>query len=62
LEILENHFFFFRSIPRRHLGIMADQLLEKIQDIVEGQIDFEGQRLAELGATALLATTGVRTR
>lgn len=38
---------------------MADQLLEQVRDYAEGQIDFEGQRLAELGATALLATAGV---
>jgi signal peptidase complex subunit 1 len=37
---------------------MADQLLEQVRDISEGQIDFEGQRLAELLATALLATVG----
>ena len=38
---------------------MADQLLEQVRDLAEGQIDFEGQRLAELAATALLATAGV---
>ncbi|KAH6684454.1 microsomal signal peptidase 12kDa subunit [Halenospora varia] len=37
---------------------MADQLLEQVRDIAEGQIDFEGQRLAELLATVLLATVG----
>ncbi|TAQ85646.1 hypothetical protein B7494_g6033 [Chlorociboria aeruginascens] len=37
---------------------MADELLEKFREIAEGQIDFEGQRLAELLATALLSTTG----
>lgn len=40
---------------------MANQLLDQVRDIAEGQIDFEGQRLAELGATALLATAGVST-
>ena len=40
---------------------MADQLLEQVRDIAEGQIDFEGQRLAEMGATALLTTAGVST-
>ena len=38
---------------------MADQLLEQIREAAEGQIDFEGQRLAEFLATALLATVGV---
>jgi hypothetical protein len=61
---------------------MADQILEKVRDLAEGQIvcdpseppgrppileccanipqDFEGQRLAELLATVLLAVAGVR--
>jgi len=38
---------------------MADQLLEQVRELAEGQIDFEGQRLAEFVATALLATVGV---
>ncbi|KAF2238521.1 microsomal signal peptidase 12 kDa subunit [Viridothelium virens] len=37
---------------------MADQLLEKVQDVLEGQIDFEGQRLAELLTTGVLSATG----
>jgi len=37
---------------------MADQLLEQARELAEGQIDFEGQRLAEYLATALLATVG----
>ncbi|KAL3425786.1 microsomal signal peptidase 12 kDa subunit [Phlyctema vagabunda] len=37
---------------------MADQLIEQARELAEGQIDFEGQRLAEFLATALLATTG----
>jgi len=37
---------------------MADQLLEQVRELAEGQIDFEGQRLAEYLATALLATVG----
>jgi len=37
---------------------MADQLLEQVREFAEGQIDFEGQKLAELLATALLATVG----
>ncbi|KIM95017.1 hypothetical protein OIDMADRAFT_91390, partial [Oidiodendron maius Zn] len=38
---------------------MADQLLEKVRDVAEGQIDFEGQKLAELLSTVLLAVVGV---
>ncbi|MCJ1300090.1 hypothetical protein MMC08_002884 [Hypocenomyce scalaris] len=38
---------------------MADELLKKAQDLFEGQIDFEGQRLAELIATILLTATGL---
>jgi len=37
---------------------MADQLLEQVRDAAEGQIDFEGQRLAEFLATALLVAVG----
>jgi len=37
---------------------MADQLLDQVRELAEGQIDFEGQKLAELLATALLATVG----
>ncbi|KAJ9642876.1 hypothetical protein H2201_005822 [Coniosporium apollinis] len=37
---------------------MADALLESVRDVLEGQIDFEGQRLAELLSTAMLATAG----
>jgi signal peptidase complex subunit 1 len=40
---------------------MADQLLEKVRDIAEGQIDFEGQKLAEFLSTLLLAMVGVST-
>jgi signal peptidase complex subunit 1 len=39
---------------------MADQILDKVREVAEGQIDFEGQRLAEFLATALLAIVGVR--
>ncbi|KAI9793418.1 MAG: hypothetical protein M1816_000310 [Peltula sp. TS41687] len=38
---------------------MADQLLETVQNALEGQIDFEGQRLADSLTTALLVLTGV---
>ncbi|KAF8851130.1 SPC12-domain-containing protein [Acephala macrosclerotiorum] len=37
---------------------MADQLLEQARELFDGQIDFEGQRLAEFGATALLTIAG----
>ncbi|KAI1375743.1 SPC12-domain-containing protein [Hypoxylon crocopeplum] len=37
---------------------MADQLLEQARDVVDGQIDFEGQKLAESLATALLGVVG----
>ncbi|KAL8811405.1 MAG: hypothetical protein Q9223_007542 [Gallowayella weberi] len=37
---------------------MADQLLQQAQDLLEGQIDFEGQKLTELVSTILLAITG----
>jgi len=39
---------------------MADQILDQVRELAEGQIDFEGQRLAEYLATALLAIFGVR--
>ncbi|MCJ1276955.1 hypothetical protein MMC21_004763 [Puttea exsequens] len=38
---------------------MADELLQKAQEIFEGQIDFEGQKQTELISTVLLAITGV---
>ncbi|KAK6075381.1 microsomal signal peptidase 12kDa subunit [Seiridium cupressi] len=38
---------------------MAEQLLDQVRDVVDGQIDFEGQKLAELLATVLLASVGV---
>ncbi|TEY85856.1 hypothetical protein BOTCAL_0011g00510 [Botryotinia calthae] len=37
---------------------MADQILDQVRDLAEGQIDFEGQRLAEFLTTALLAISG----
>ncbi|KAB8299764.1 hypothetical protein EYC80_000017 [Monilinia laxa] len=37
---------------------MTDQLLDQVRDLAEGQIDFEGQRLAEFLTTALLAISG----
>ncbi|KAF2800310.1 microsomal signal peptidase 12 kDa subunit [Melanomma pulvis-pyrius CBS 109.77] len=38
---------------------MADQLLDQVRDAVEGQIDFEGQRLAEMITTVLLGAAGI---
>ncbi|KAH8725236.1 microsomal signal peptidase 12 kDa subunit-domain-containing protein [Phaeosphaeriaceae sp. PMI808] len=38
---------------------MSDQLLEQVRDTVEGQIDFEGQRLAEMLTTVLLGAAGI---
>jgi signal peptidase complex subunit 1 len=38
---------------------MADQILDNIRDAVDGQIDFDGQRRAEVVATLLLAITGL---
>ncbi|KAL5373927.1 hypothetical protein DPSP01_012322 [Paraphaeosphaeria sporulosa] len=38
---------------------MADQLLEQVRDAMEGQIDFEGQRLAELLTNVLLGAVGI---
>ncbi|KAI1367800.1 microsomal signal peptidase 12 kDa subunit-domain-containing protein [Xylaria arbuscula] len=37
---------------------MADQLLEQVRDIVDGQIDFKGQELADVLATVLLSVVG----
>ncbi|KAI0117626.1 microsomal signal peptidase 12 kDa subunit-domain-containing protein [Hypoxylon sp. NC0597] len=37
---------------------MAEQLLNQVRDAVDGQIDFEGQKLAERLATAVLAIVG----
>lgn len=39
---------------------MSEQLLEQVRDAVEGQIDFEGQRLAEMLTTVLLGAVGVK--
>ncbi|ORY69477.1 microsomal signal peptidase 12 kDa subunit-domain-containing protein [Pseudomassariella vexata] len=38
---------------------MAEQLLDQVRDLVDGQIDFEGQKLAEILATVVLALVGV---
>ncbi|KAF5647776.1 microsomal signal peptidase 12kda subunit [Fusarium sp. NRRL 25303] len=38
---------------------MAEQALDQIRDVVDGQIDFEGQKLAELLATVLLVISGL---
>ncbi|CAG8982998.1 hypothetical protein HYALB_00003577 [Hymenoscyphus albidus] len=37
---------------------MADQILDQIRDVAEGQIDFEGQRFTEFLSTALLSLVG----
>jgi len=34
---------------------MADQILEQAREIVEGQVDFEGQKLAEVLSTVSLS-------
>ncbi|KAB8213014.1 putative microsomal signal peptidase subunit SPC12 [Aspergillus novoparasiticus] len=36
-----------------------DDVLASVQDIFEGQIDFHGQRMAEILSTALLIISGV---
>ncbi|KAB5558678.1 microsomal signal peptidase 12kDa subunit [Coniochaeta sp. 2T2.1] len=38
---------------------MADQILDQVRDVVEGQIDFEGQKLAELIVNVALSLIGV---
>ncbi|OHW96347.1 microsomal signal peptidase 12kDa subunit [Colletotrichum incanum] len=38
---------------------MADQILDQVRDLAEGQIDFEGQKLADLLATLVLSASGV---
>ncbi|EEU39177.1 uncharacterized protein NECHADRAFT_102736 [Fusarium vanettenii 77-13-4] len=38
---------------------MADQVLDQLRDVVDGQIDFEGQKIAELLATVLLVISGI---
>ncbi|KAG9252775.1 microsomal signal peptidase 12 kDa subunit-domain-containing protein [Emericellopsis atlantica] len=38
---------------------MAEEILDKVRDVVEGEIDFKGQKRAELIGTLLLAITGL---
>ncbi|RYP71724.1 hypothetical protein DL771_004675 [Monosporascus sp. 5C6A] len=38
---------------------MAEQILDQARDLVDGQIDFEGQKLAETLATVALSAVGV---
>ncbi|OSS45525.1 hypothetical protein B5807_10210 [Epicoccum nigrum] len=38
---------------------MSEQMLEQVREAVEGQIDFEGQRLAEMLTTVLLGAAGI---
>ncbi|KAF2868422.1 microsomal signal peptidase 12 kDa subunit-domain-containing protein [Massariosphaeria phaeospora] len=42
-----------------NITTMADQLLERAREAVEGQIDFEGQRLAEMITTVVLGGAGI---
>jgi len=37
---------------------MAEQLLDQVRDVVDGQIDFQGQQLAETLATVQLSVVG----
>ncbi|KXJ94584.1 microsomal signal peptidase 12kDa subunit [Microdochium bolleyi] len=38
---------------------MAEELLDQARDLVDGQIDFEGQKLAELLTTVILSAIGL---
>ncbi|KAF3770309.1 SPC12-domain-containing protein [Cryphonectria parasitica EP155] len=38
---------------------MAEELLDQVRDVAEGQIDFEGQKLVETLSTVLLSVIGV---
>ncbi|KAG5969048.1 hypothetical protein E4U58_001665 [Claviceps cyperi] len=38
---------------------MAEEILDKVRDVVEGQIDFDGQRRAEGLATLFLALSAL---
>lgn len=38
---------------------MADQILDQIREVAEGQIDFEGQKLAEILVNVALSVIGV---
>ncbi|KHN97679.1 Microsomal signal peptidase 12kDa subunit [Metarhizium album ARSEF 1941] len=38
---------------------MAEEIVDKVRDVVEGQIDFDGQRRAEGVATLLLALSAL---
>ncbi|KAK7966531.1 uncharacterized protein PG986_000808 [Apiospora aurea] len=37
---------------------MAEQILDQVRDLVDGQIDFEGQKLAEIISTIMLSLAG----
>ncbi|OLN81588.1 putative signal peptidase complex subunit 1 [Colletotrichum chlorophyti] len=37
---------------------MAEQILDQVRDLAEGQIDFEGQKLVDILATLLLSISG----
>lgn len=49
------------EIPRAGFPIvtMAEQILDQIRDVAEGQIDFEGQKLVETLSTVLLSIVGI---
>ncbi|KAF7558640.1 hypothetical protein G7046_g5520 [Stylonectria norvegica] len=38
---------------------MAEETLDQVRDVIDGQIDFEGQKLVELLATVLLVVSGL---
>ncbi|KFH43106.1 signal peptidase complex subunit-like protein [Hapsidospora chrysogenum ATCC 11550] len=38
---------------------MAEEILDKVRDVVDGEIDFDGQRRSEVIATLLLAVSGL---
>ncbi|KAK6834805.1 microsomal signal peptidase 12 kDa subunit [Apiospora arundinis] len=37
---------------------MAEQILDQVRDLVDGQIDFKGQNLAEIISTLMLSLVG----
>lgn len=38
---------------------MAEEILDRLRDVVDGQIDFEGQKQVERLATVLLSVVGI---
>ncbi|KAF6223367.1 hypothetical protein HO133_000209 [Letharia lupina] len=55
--------FDVQSNGKRHVDrssvTMADELLQQAQELLEGQIDFEGQKQTELISSVLLAVSGL---